>query len=298
MSDAIHVQDVHFRYGSIHALRGLRLDVREGEIFGLLGANGAGKTTLIKILVGALKRASGEVRVFGKDPATNKHSLRPQIGYMPQQPALYEDLTARDNVRFFGTAQPIPNLSQRVTEVLGFVNLAERANDPVYSFSGGMKQRLSLACALVHQPSLLLLDEPSTGVDPKLRESLWSHFRELAQQGVTIVVSTHQMDEALHCDRVAVMRAGQLLACDAPRALLAQGRAKVTLWKNGQPETHTLDHYRSALPKLLGVDDRVQEIEVQEDTLEDVVLRLIASSGPEDSSATLNSASHKEAAHA
>jgi ABC-2 type transport system ATP-binding protein len=277
MKDSIVVENVSKNYGRIQALDGLSLSVQEGEIFGLLGANGAGKTTLIKVLIGALKADAGDVLVLGLDPTNDKFELRPQVGYMPQQPALYDDLSAHENVRFFGTARHIPNLSKRVDEILEFVNLGERATDPVHGFSGGMKQRVSLACALVHKPRLLLLDEPSTGVDPKLRESLWSHFTDMAKQGVTIVVCTHQMDEAFHCDRVAVMRAGKVLATDAPRKLLERGKAQVTLWRDGQPTTHLLHNYRDELPEMLGITDRISRMEIQEDTLEDVVLSLISS---------------------
>lgn len=276
MAVSIEVSNVKKNYGKIEALRGINLTVPEGEIFGLLGANGAGKSTLIQVLVGALIADSGDVKVLGLDPRKQKHQLRLQVGYMPQQPALYEDLTARDNVRFFGKARNIPNLENRIKEVLGFLNLGDRANEPVYRFSGGMKQRLSLACALVHSPKLLLLDEPSTGVDPKLRETLWEHFHELASEGVSILISTHQMDEALHCDRVAVMRGGLVLASDAPRALLARGRAKLRLWHGTELEEKVLENYREELPKILGIAERYSKIEIQEDSLEEIVLRLIA----------------------
>jgi ABC-2 type transport system ATP-binding protein len=198
---------------------------------------------------------------------------------MPQFRALYEDISARDNIRFFARAQPVDNLEKRIDEVIAFMQLTERQHDPVYSYSGGMEQRVSLACALVHQPRLLFLDEPSTGVDPKLRESLWSHFRELVAQGVTILVSTHQMDEALHCDRVAVMRAGEILACDTPRSLLSRGKARVTVWTGEQSQTHTVTNLPDALPALLGVAPSVRRIEVREDSLEDVVLGLINEGG-------------------
>lgn len=276
MKNTIEVRDIHKSYGHITALDGFSVNVEAGEIFGLLGANGAGKTTLIKILMGSLNFKSGDVSVLGHHPQKEKFTLRPKLGYMPQQAALYDDLSARDNVKFFARAQKIDNLDKRVDEILEFLNLGDRAGDTVHGFSGGMKQRVSLACALVHQPKLLLLDEPSTGVDPKLRDSLWSHFHDLAKEGVTIVISTHQMDEALHCDRVTVMRSGISLACDTPRALLARGHAKVTIWKDDKAQSYEFDNYRDELPKILGIEGQVQSIEVQEDTLEDVVLRLIA----------------------
>ena len=278
-NDTIVVNDVHKRYGHIEALRGLSLTVNEGEILGLLGANGAGKTTLIKVLIGMIRTNAGSVRVLGLDPIQQAHELRQQIGYMPQSAALYEDLSARDNVRFFARAHQRDGLEKQLDEVFEFVNLSSRQNDPVYGFSGGMKQRVSLACALAHKPRLLFLDEPSTGVDPKLRESLWLHFRELAAAGSTIVISTHQMDEAFHCDRVALMRAGAVLACDTPRGLMALGKAKVSVWRNGQKQTEVVDRYAEKLPGLLGLDASVSRIEIEEDSLEDVVLALINAEG-------------------
>jgi ABC-2 type transport system ATP-binding protein len=213
---------------------------------------------------------------MGYNPVKQKFELRPRVGYMPQQLALYDDLSAHENVSFFGTARQIPNLKKRVTEVLELLELGDRENDPVHEFSGGMKQRVSLACALVHQPKLLLLDEPTTGVDPKLRESLWSHFHNLTTEGVTILVSTHQMDEAFHCNRVAVMRGGMALAVDTPRGLMARGHARVKVWRNGSTETHDMENYRDELPQLLGIREQIDKIEIEEDTLEDVVLDLIA----------------------
>jgi ABC-2 type transport system ATP-binding protein len=278
MDNAIEIDGLRKRYGKQEALKGVSLQVARGEIFGLLGANGAGKSTLIKILVGAARYDAGNASVLGLNPAKQAHSLRPQIGYMPQSPALYEDLSARDNVRFFGRVHNIHNLEARIDEVLEFINLRQRENDAVYGFSGGMKQRVSLACALVHQPKLLLLDEPTAGVDPKLREAFWVHFRELAAQGVTILVSTHQMDEVLHCDRAAVMREGVMLACDTPRGLLSRGSAHIKIWNGTQQFDETVANYPEQLPKLLQrfqLDPTISRIEITEDTLEDIVLSLI-----------------------
>jgi ABC-2 type transport system ATP-binding protein len=278
MENAIEIDGLRKRYGKIVALDGVSLHVERGEIFGLVGANGAGKSTLIQILVGALRYDEGHASVLGLNPIKQARTLRHQIGYMPQAPALYEDLSARDNVRFFGRAHGLDNLEARIDKVLEFMLLRNRENDPVYAFSGGMKQRVSLACTLIHEPKLLLLDEATAGVDPKLREAFWQHCEELAAQGVTILVSTHQMDEVLHCNRVAVMRDGVILACDTPRGLLSRGAAHVKIWNGAQILDETVDNYPQQLPQLLQrfqLEANISRIEVIEDTLEDIVLDLI-----------------------
>jgi ABC-2 type transport system ATP-binding protein len=275
---AIAVDGVRKRYGRIEALRGVSLEVGRGEIFGLLGANGAGKSTLIKILVGSSRPSAGAVEVLGLDPTRQAGALRQQIGYMPQAAALYEDLSPRDNVRFFGQAHRLDHLEERIDEVLTFTNLRDRERDPVYGFSGGMKQRVSLACALVHRPRALFLDEPTAGIDPKLREAFWQHFRDLAAGGATLLVSTHLMDEAHFCDRLAIMRDGVVLVCDTPRNILRRGRTVVSVWHDGQVERETLTNYPEQLPRLLRryyLDPEVDKIEIEEDTLETIVLDLI-----------------------
>jgi ABC-2 type transport system ATP-binding protein len=276
----IVVSDVRKRYGPIEALRGVSLTVRRGEIFGLLGPNGAGKTTLIKSLVGSTRPTSGTVRVMGLDPRGQAPALRRQIGYMPQAPALYEDLSPRHNLQFFGRGHGVPDLERRIDAVVDLVGLRERQHGAVYGFSGGMKQRLSLDCALVHEPRVLFLDEPTAGVDPRLRETFWGYFRTLAAQGVTLVVSTHQMDEAMFCERLAVLRAGEVLACESPRELLGRGRARVRLWYDGRAEDVTLPAGTQQLAGLLhrhGLDPAVTRIELEQDSLETIVLDLIAS---------------------
>jgi len=279
--DVVVVADVQRRYKRVEALRGISLSVHRGEIFGVLGPNGAGKSTLIKTLVGSSRPNAGSVSVLGLDPHRQSSALRPQIGYMPQAPALYEDLSARHNLRFFGRAHGVPDLERRIDDVLELIGLRARERDAVYGFSGGMKQRLSLACALVHEPKVLFLDEPTAGVDPKLREVFWQHFRDLASSGVTLLVSTHQMDEALLCERLAVLRAGTVLACATPAELLARGRTRVRVWRGDQPEETTLVDYPVELPKLLGRDglnSAVRRIELERDSLDAVVLSLINAS--------------------
>ncbi len=275
---SVHVQDLHKYFGQVQALKGVNLKVERGQIFGLLGPNGAGKTTLIRLLIGSTKPTSGKVSVLDLNPTKQKRALRRLIGYMPQTPALYEDLSPRDNIRFFGRAHQIENISRRVDEVIEFVGLSERAHDPVYKFSGGMKQRASLACALVHQPNMLLLDEPTSGIDPKLREAFWKHFRELTSRGVTLLVSTHQMDEAMYCDRLAILHEGVLLADDTPHQLLWNNRAKIKIWRGEQVNEHEVTNYPEQLPGMLqgyGLDQGISRIEIKEDTLETVVLRMI-----------------------
>jgi ABC-2 type transport system ATP-binding protein len=282
------------RFGRIEALKGVSLTVRRGEIFSLLGPNGAGKTTLIKLIVGSLRPDAGSVTLMGMDPIQESPLVRRRLGYMPQAPALYEDLSPRENVRFLAQPHALAELERRIDETLEFIGLRSREHDPVFTFSGGMKQRVSLACALVHRPELLLLDEPTAGVDPKLRQVFWQHFRTLASGGATLLMSTHQMDEVLHCDRVAVMREGMVLACETPNVLLQRGQTTIRVRRGEQVESATVANYAEELPRLLQryeLDPDVSRIEIEQDTLETIVLRLINaadSTGP----------SPKEPAHA
>jgi ABC-2 type transport system ATP-binding protein len=276
----IELTDASKRYGRIQALDSVTLSVKAGEIFGLLGPNGAGKSTLIRLLTGSTRPTSGSITILDRSPVRDSQAVRREIGYMPQAPALYEDLSPRDNLRFFGRAHQTEGLEERISELLDFSNLRHRERDAVHGFSGGMKQRVSLACALLHRPRVLLLDEPTAGVDPRLRAEFWRHFRELAAAGVTLLISTHQMDEALYCDRLAALSDGQLIACDTPRNLLHQGRAKVRIWRGAAVAEETLENYPDRVPVLLrgyGLDPAITRIELEEDTLESVLLELIQS---------------------
>ncbi len=219
MDTVIEATDLHKHFGPVRAVDGLSLTVRAGEIYGLLGPNGSGKTTLIRLLIGLLKPTSGSVSVLGQ-LMPNKAVLA-QVGYMTQACALYEELTVRENVAFFaemcgGAAR------ERVEEMVALVGLQERAGSLVRTLSSGMKQRVSLACALVHRPRLLLLDEPTVGVDPQLRATFWTYFRRLAGEGVTVIVSSHVMDEAERCDRLGFVRQGRLLAEGSAAELRSQ----------------------------------------------------------------------------
>lgn len=279
-SASIVVQNLYKSFGKQKALKNVNLSITKGQIYGLLGPNGAGKTTLIRCLIGATKPTKGNLMMLGFNPTSQKTQVRGLIGYMPQTPALYEDLTAFENIRFFSYPNRKENFTKRINEVIEFVGLTKRAHDQVYKFSGGMKQRVSLACALVHHPQILLLDEPTTGIDPKLRESFWQHFRDLTQQGTTILVSTHQMGEAMYCDRLAILHEGVLLADEPPRKLLWKKQAKVRVRKNNLLAEKVVSHYPEQLPKLLqkfGLDPTINRIEIEEETLEQVVLEMIHS---------------------
>jgi ABC-2 type transport system ATP-binding protein len=207
-------------FGKLRAVDDLNMVINTGETYGLIGPNGSGKTTLIRMMVGLSRPTSGTIHILGEKMPS--HKVSPNLGYMPQLSALYLDLTAAENMRFFCKIYGLRGKEQgkRIREMLERVDLADRANDVVSKFSGGMKQRLSLACALVHGPRLLMLDEPTVGVDPELRRTFWQYFAQLNSEGVTIIVSTHHLDEASRCTRLGLMRLGVLLAQDVPQDLL------------------------------------------------------------------------------
>jgi ABC-2 type transport system ATP-binding protein len=219
----LEVIDLRKNYGRIEALRGVSCHVADGELFGLLGPNGAGKTTLISILSCLLAPSGGEARLDSRPIRMNDSSLRRQIGIVPQDLAIYNELSARENLRFFGRLYDLhdPELDRRVNEVLETIALADRAKDRVSTFSGGMKRRLNLGVAILHRPKLLFLDEPTTGVDPQSRNRIFEEVRRLNGQGMTIVYTSHYMEEVQAlCTRVGILDNGQLIACDTVPNLL------------------------------------------------------------------------------
>jgi len=214
---AVEVDSVTKVFGDIKALDRVTLRVRRGEIYGLLGPNGSGKTTLIRAIVGLIAPKSGTVTVLGRK-LPNLDVLR-EVGYMTQQAALYPGLSVEENLRFFAA---INGVESGVKDALEFVDLYARRGSVVSTLSGGMRQRCSLACALVHRPQLLLLDEPTVGVDPQLRVQFWEQSRRMAAGGTTIIVSSHVMDEAERCRRLGLIQYGRLLAEGSPSEVRAQ----------------------------------------------------------------------------
>ena len=216
-SFAVDIENVSKSFGTVKALAGVTLRVKSGEIYGLLGPNGSGKTTLIRSIVGLVEPSGGTVTVLGRR-MPNVDVLR-RIGYMTQLAALYPGLSVEENVQFFAA---INGAEGGVTDALKLVDLDERRKSVVATLSGGMRQRCSLACALVHRPQLLLLDEPTVGVDPQLRVQFWEEFRKMAEAGTTIIVSSHVMDEAERCQRLGLVQYGKLLAEGTPDEVRAR----------------------------------------------------------------------------
>ncbi len=217
---AVVAQGVRKRFGAIEALRGLDLSIRVGEIYGLLGPNGSGKTTIIRCVAGLLRPEAGTLSVLGGTPRAAVNSGR--VGYMTQAPALYADLSVEENLAFFAALENVPNASQRIEESLRAVDLLDRRRSVVSTLSGGMRTRVSLAATFLNHPSLLLLDEPTVGVDPVLRHQSWARFRRLAAAGITILVSSHVMDEASRCDRLGLIRDGVVLAEGSANELVSR----------------------------------------------------------------------------
>ena len=221
-SDPIIVSDVVKRFNDLTALDHVTLSVARGETFGLIGPNGSGKTTLIRLMLGLGRPNEGRIAVLGREMPDRR--VAPRIGYMTQSSALYNELSVRENLAFFGTLYGLrgKRLKARLAATLELVDLTARATSPVQTLSGGMRQRVSLGCALIHEPELIFLDEPTVGIDPELRMAFWDYFAQLNQRGVTLIVSTHNLDEATRCHRLGLLRFGRLLAADTPAAIRKQ----------------------------------------------------------------------------
>jgi len=220
---AVVAFELHRHFGDLHAVDGLSFDVGRGELFGLVGPDGAGKTTTLRMLAGVLTPTSGDVEILGVSVATEPEQSKHKIAYMSQRFGLYTDLTVSENLRFYADLYLVPKAEreERLKRLYRFSNLEAFKDRLAGQLSGGMKQKLGLSCALIHQPEVLLLDEPTFGVDPVSRRDLWLIVHEMVAQGVTVVVSTAYMDEAERFDRLAFLHRGRILATDTPEALRA-----------------------------------------------------------------------------
>ena len=211
-------------FGSLVAVESLDLEIKRGEVFGLLGPNGSGKTTTIRMLTGLMQPTSGEATVVGFDVRRESEAIRRNIGYMSQRFGLYDDLTIAENIRFYAGVYGLVGAERasRMAELMNELGLAERADQLAGTLSGGWKQRLALACATAHRPAMLFLDEPTAGVDPAARRRFWEIIYLLASKGTTILVTTHYMDEAERCQRLAFLSRGHLIGVGTGQEILAQ----------------------------------------------------------------------------
>jgi ABC-2 type transport system ATP-binding protein len=224
---AVQVRDLRKRFGDFEAVRGVSFDVHDGEIFGLLGPNGAGKSTTFRMLCGLTPITSGEATVAGRDLLRSGKHARARLGYMAQKFSLYGALSVLENLRFFGTAYGLwgCRLRERIDETLDEFGLAERRDDRAGGLPGGYKQRLAMAAALLHEPDILFLDEPTSGVDPIARREFWRRINGVALRGTTVVVTTHFMEEAEYCDRMLIMAQGSTLAIGTPDEIRQRARS-------------------------------------------------------------------------
>ena len=235
----IVVQDLTKKFGEFTAVDHISFNVEVGQVFGWLGPNGAGKTTTIRMLLGLMKPTSGSTYVLGFNSATQAKTIHAQIGYMSQQFTLYTDLTPKENVRFYGLVHGLSSseLRQRIPEIIRMAGLEGRENVLTSTLSGGWKQRLALGCAIVHRPKVVFLDEPTAGVDPISRRDFWELIYGMAKEGVTVLVTTHYMDEAELCRRIGFISQGRLVALDSPSQLkLTQMRGQVLEIRAANPD--------------------------------------------------------------
>jgi lipooligosaccharide transport system ATP-binding protein len=296
----IHARGLVKRFGDFVAVDHIDLDVARGEAFGFLGPNGAGKSSTMRMIGCVSPATEGTLRILGMDPNTHGARIRARLGVVPQDDSLDTELTVFENLLVYGRYfdLPRPVIRQRAKELLEFVQLSERSGDRVEPLSGGMKRRLTIARSLVNEPELLLLDEPTTGLDPQARHLLWDKLYRLKQQGVTLVLTTHYMDEAEQlCDRLVVMDAGRFVAEGSPRSLIEQYSTKEVVelrfppdqQESGATRLRDLVERMEVLPDrvLLYVDDGdstvaavhergifAESVLVRRSTLEDVFLRL------------------------
>ncbi|MDT7712400.1 MAG: lipooligosaccharide transport system ATP-binding protein [Pseudonocardiales bacterium] len=254
----VQARGLRKRFGAFEAVRGIDFDVRAGEVFGFLGPNGAGKSSTMRMIGCVSPRSAGELQVLGMDPDADGPRIRARLGVVPQQDNLDVELPVRDNLyvygRYFGMSRAAARA--KAAELLDFVQLTDRAADPVEQLSGGMKRRLTIARSLVNEPELMLLDEPTTGLDPQARHLLWNRLFRLKQQGVTLIITTHYMDEAEQlCDRLVVMDGGLIVAEGSPHDLIVRYSTREVLELRFNP-----DAQQGWPEKLSDLADRVEEL--------------------------------------
>lgn len=288
----ISISNLHKRFKDVNAVNGISFEIPKGELFGLLGPNGAGKTTTINMMVGVLKPDDGTITINGVTDPT-RSDIRFRLGNAPQSLALYDRLTARENLNFFGGLYNLKGkrLKERVDWALDFVGLTDRADHRIETFSGGMKRRVNLACAVVHDPDVILFDEPTVGVDPQSRNMIFDTIEELKRGGRTIIYTTHYMEEAERlCDRVAIVDHGTILALDSVDGLIDShgGDSLITGEAESTPENmanfagswdgpnlkHTTSQPMQDLAKLTGLGVNFRQLKVERPNLEDVFLNL------------------------
>lgn len=267
----VEMKNLVKRYGNNLAVDNVNLEIAEGEVFGLLGPNGAGKTTIINMLLGLTKVDGGEIIIFGKRVNGNREDVSKHIGIVPQELAIYEDLTAAENVAFFGRLYGLKGklLQQRVAEALAFTGLSDKRKEFPKKFSGGMKRRLNIACALMHRPRLIIMDEPTVGIDPQSRNHILSSVEDLHQQGSTIIYTSHYMEEVEElCTRIAIMDQGRVIALGSKEELkeLVSSEERIVVELAGVNYT-VVDEVR----KISGVKDCI---------LTDSTLTVLASKRP------------------
>ena len=254
----IHARGLTKRFGDFVAVNGIDFDVRAGEAFGFLGPNGAGKTSTMRMIACMSPTSGGTLRVLGLDPAADGPRIRSRIGLVPQDDTLDLELTVLDNLMIYGRYFDLPRkeIRERAMQLLEFAQLSDRAREKVDPLSGGLKRRLTIARSLISEPQLLLLDEPTTGLDPQARHLLWDRLYRLKQQGVTLVLTTHYMDEAEQlCDRLVIMDNGVIAAEGSPRELIAQHSTREVLELRFQ-----VDDHGAVAEKLSGIDGRIETL--------------------------------------
>ncbi|MEA2364315.1 MAG: type transport system ATP-binding protein [Thermoleophilaceae bacterium] len=277
MAPAIEVVDLHKSYGSFEAVRGVSFEVDPGEIFGLLGPNGAGKTTTVEILEGYRARSAGEVRVLGRDPERRDRDLQGRVGIVLQSGGFYPRVTVREAVTHFAKVYPAPRDPE---ETIALVGLVEKADAQTKDLSGGQRRRLDLALALIGDPELLFLDEPTTGFDPAARRTAWGVVRRLKELGKTVLLTTHYLDEAQElADRVAIVKDGRIVAEGPPDSLgPGSSRYRVSYISQGRRVEHQTDDPTELLYRLtsdaVARGERLEGLEVTRPTLEEIYLEL------------------------